>query len=144
MTDPATVARTRRDLVVVEGPDAAAYLQGQLSQDVAQLAVGSSGATFVLAPQGKVDGWGRIHRAADDRFEIDVDPGAGPAWAARLQRFLLRTKAEVTVTEGVATIEVRGAAVDGGLQPLGPGVVGADFVGWAEAGPPPGTPREPW
>jgi folate-binding protein YgfZ len=138
---PATVARTIRDLVVVEGADAATYLQGQLSQDVAALAVGASAPTFVLAPQGKVDGWGRVHRLADDRFQIDVDAGAGAAWAARLTRFLLRTKATVAVIEAVPTIEVRGAPVDGGLAPLGPGVVGADFVGWDEPGPPPGTPE---
>jgi folate-binding protein YgfZ len=138
---PATVARTLRDLVVVEGPDAATYLQGQLSQDVAGLAVGGSAPSFVLAPQGKVDGWGRVHRVADDRFEIDVDLGAGAAWAARLTRFLLRTKARVEVTEAVPTIERRGTGVEGGLAPLGPGVVGGDVVGWDEPGPPPGTPE---
>lgn len=141
MSTPATVARTLRDLVVVEGEDAVAYLQGQLSQDVAGLAVGASAATFVLAPQGKVDGWGRVHRAAADRFQIDVDPGAGAVWAARLTRFLLRTKATVAVISEVATIEVRGASVDGGLPPLGAGVVGADFVGWDAPGPPPGVPE---
>lgn len=137
---PATVARTLRDLVVVEGDDAATYLQGQLSQDVAALAVGASAPTFVLAPQGKVDGWGRVHRAAADRFEIDVDPGAGAAWVARLTRFLLRTKATVSVVEGVPVIEVRGASVEGGLAPLAPHVAGADVVGWDQPGPPPGTP----
>jgi tRNA-modifying protein YgfZ len=94
----------------------------------------------VLAPQGKVDGWGRVHRTADDAVEIDVDAGAGAAWEARLRRFLLRTKAEITVRESVPTIEVRGAAVEGGVAPLGPNVVGADFVGWDAPGPPPGTP----
>lgn len=141
MSIPATVARTTRDRITVSGPDAASYLQGQLSQDVASLAVGASAPSFVLAPQGKVDGWGRVHRSADDTFEIDVDPGAGAAWEARLRRFLLRTKAEITVSEGVAVIEVRGATVEGGLAPLGHQVLGADFVGWDAPGPPPGTPE---
>jgi folate-binding protein YgfZ len=130
-----TYARTTRDVVTVTGPDAVAYLQGQLSQDVAALAVGESAPTFVLSPQGKVDGWGRLHRVADDAFAIDVDAGAGPAWLARLRRFLLRTKAEISVTEGVPTLSVRGAAVDGGLPALGPGVEGTDLVGVTADGP---------
>lgn len=138
---PVTLARILRDLVVVEGDDAATYLQGQLSQDVAGLAVGGSAPAFVLAPQGKVEGWGRVHRTAADRFEIDVDAGAGAAWQARLTRFLLRTKAAVTVAEGVPVIEVRGAPVEGGLAPLAPHLTGADVVGWEGAGPPPGTPE---
>ncbi len=102
------VARTTRDLVSVVGPDAATYLQGQLSQDVAGLAVGDSTWTFVLAPQGKVEGWGRITRVADDAFEVLVDAGAGEAWEARLRRFLLRTKADITVTPAVPVLALRG------------------------------------
>jgi folate-binding protein YgfZ len=131
-----TYARTTRDVVTVSGPDAATYLQGQLSQDVAGLAVGASAPTFVLAPQGKVDGWGRIHRTADDAFAIDVDPGAGPLWLTRLTRFLLRTKAEVGIAEGVPTLSVRGATVAGALPALGLDVVGGDLVGTGPDLPP--------
>ena len=35
--------RSGRDVLAVRGPDAEAYLQGQLSQDVAALAVGDDG-----------------------------------------------------------------------------------------------------
>ena len=101
-------APTTRDVVTVAGPEAETYLQGQLSQDVAALDHGESAATFVLGPQGKVEGWGRVHRVGDQAFEIDVDPGAGPAWEARLRRFLLQTKAEVTVDEAVPAVAVRG------------------------------------
>ena len=107
-TDHPVVVRTTRDLVAVVGPDAATYLQGQPSQDVAGLAVGDSTWTFVLAPQGKVDGWGRITRVADDAFEVLVDAGAGEAWEARLRRFLLRTKADITVTPAVPVLALRG------------------------------------
>ncbi|HMS88040.1 MAG TPA: hypothetical protein PKE56_06335 [Acidimicrobiales bacterium] len=107
-TDHPVVVRVTRDLVAVVGPDAATYLQGQLSQDVAGLAVGDSTWTFVLAPQGKVEGWGRITRVADDAFEVLVDAGAGEAWEARLRRFLLRTKADITVTPAVPVLALRG------------------------------------
>jgi folate-binding protein YgfZ len=108
----ATAAPTPRDVVSVTGPDAATYLQGQLSQDVAALAIGEAKATFVLAPQGKVDGWGRVLRTAEDAFSIDVDPGAGAIWDARLRRFLLRTKAEIAVTTDVVVDDVAGTEAD--------------------------------
>ena len=127
----ATHAWTTRDVVTVSGPDAATYLQGQLSQDVAGLVVGASAPSFVLAPQGKVDGWGRVHRTADDAFEIDADAGAGAAWVARLTRFLLRTKAEISLAEGVRTLAVRGVAAPAeltGALPLPGAAVGYDLI----------------
>jgi folate-binding protein YgfZ len=86
-----------RDVVVVAGPDAATYLQGQLSQDVQALAVGASAATFLLQPDGKVTAWLRATRAADDRFVLDTDPGWGSAVVDRLRRFLLRVKVELSL-----------------------------------------------
>ncbi|MCB0972546.1 MAG: folate-binding protein YgfZ, partial [Acidimicrobiales bacterium] len=131
---PIIWAPTTRDVVTVAGPEAEAYLQGQLSQDVAGLPVGESAATFVLDPQGKVAGWGRIHRVGEQAFEIDTDPGAGAAWEARLRRFLLRTKAEIALDEGVPAVAVRGlySSPDLGvdvLPAIGPGVIGFDAIG---------------
>ena len=130
----AGAAVVQRDVVRVEGPDAATYLQGQLSQDVERLDVGASAWTFALQPQGKVDAWFRITRVADDAFEGDVDAGAGEALLGRLQRFLLRTKAELTLST-VPMVAVRGASTvdvpDGAraLDPAWPGVDGVDLLG---------------
>ena len=55
-------------MVAVVGPDARAYLQGQLSQDVDALEVGGSAETFLLQPAGKVDAWMRVSRLADDHY----------------------------------------------------------------------------
>jgi folate-binding protein YgfZ len=82
-----------RDAVLVEGPDALDFLQGQLSQDVATLALGDSAPSLLLQPTGKVDAWLRVTRLSEDRFALDVDAGWGDAVMARLRRFLLRTKA---------------------------------------------------
>jgi folate-binding protein YgfZ len=127
----------QRDVVRIEGPDAAAYLQGQLSQDVLALDVGESAWTFVLQPQGKVDAWFRLTRVGDDAYVGDVDAGAGEALLARLQRFLLRTKAELTLTT-VPMVAVRGtAAIDApdgatALDPGWPGIDGVDLLGTDE------------
>jgi folate-binding protein YgfZ len=123
-----------RDVVRIEGPDAATYLQGQLSQDVLGLEIGGSAWTFVLQPQGKVDAWFRLSRVGEDAFEADVDAGAGEAVLARLQRFLLRTKADLSLST-VPMVAVRGtAAVDvpegsRALDPAWPGIDGVDLLG---------------
>jgi folate-binding protein YgfZ len=126
---PATYTWTSRDVVKVAGPDAVSYLQGQLSQDVAALSSGDVAWSFVLAPQGKVDGWGRVLRVDDETVQIDVDHSAGDAWVARLRRFLLRTEADITITHDLPTLAVRGAEVHGGLPCGWPGPVGVDLLG---------------
>jgi folate-binding protein YgfZ len=134
-----------RDVVRIEGPDAEAYLQGQLSQDVGRLEVGDSAWTFALQPQGKVDAWFRLTRLADDVYEADVDGGSGEALLARLQRFLLRTKAELGLST-VPMVAVRGSATVAvpesarGLDPAWPGIDGIDLVGTDQV--PEGV--EPW
>ena len=86
-----------RDVVTVTGPDATPYLQGQVSQDVAALGVGESAWSFILQPQGKVDAWFRVTRFDDEGYFLDVDTGYGEVLLARLKRFLLRTKAELSL-----------------------------------------------
>ncbi len=97
-----------RDAVKVSGVDAVTYLQGQVSQDVATLAEGASAWSFVLQPQGKVDAWFRVTRSGPDEFVLDVDGGFGDAIVERLERFKLRTKAEVVRLDGWRCIAVRG------------------------------------
>lgn len=122
------VCRTTRDLITVSGPEAVGWLQGQLSQDVEGLPVGEVAWTFILAPQGKVDGWGRVQRIADDAVRIDVEPGAGGLWQTRLERFKLRTKADITVDTDVPVLAVRGAQPDGSVPAGWPGTVGGDLL----------------
>jgi len=136
MTDAAKGTSIERDVVRVWGPDAVTYLQGQLSQDVDALAVGTSTWTFVLQPQGKVDAWARITKTAADELLLDTDDGFGPALHQRLSRFLIRTKAELEVLDWPA-VAVRGADAphadlpDGVLRlpAVGPGVEGHDLLG---------------
>jgi folate-binding protein YgfZ len=122
----ATVTRTTRDVVTVSGPDAVSYLQGQLSQDVAGLEIGGSAWSFVLQPQGKVDTWMRVDRAAPETFRLDTDAGAGEGLVARLERFKLRTKVDVELAADVPVLAVRGAEVLDGVPCGWPGVVGSD------------------
>ncbi len=102
--------RAARDVVVVRGPDAEAYLQGQLSQDVAALAVGASADALLLEPDGKLSALLRVTRTDGQGFVLDVEGGYGGAVRSRLGRFLLRSKVEI---EELAwrCLSLRGAAV---------------------------------
>jgi folate-binding protein YgfZ len=86
-----------RDLITVRGPDAGTYLQGQLSQDVLALAVGASAPSLLLEPTGKLGWWFQVSRLSEDAFRLDVDAGFGDAVVARLERFKIRTDAEISL-----------------------------------------------
>jgi folate-binding protein YgfZ len=133
--------RTDREVVEVAGPDAATFLQGQLSQDVAGLAEGASAWTFVLHPDGKVAVWGRITCLGADRFVFDVDAGAGETLIARLERFKLRIDATISPLDW-QVVALRGpeaGSVDPGeaitADPEWPGTVGVDLLGRAPTVP---------
>lgn len=121
-----SVTRTHRDVVTLRGPDTLTYLQGQVSQDVSTLDVGDVALSFVLQPTGKVDTWVRIDRAGVDDVRLDTDAGSGSALAARLERFKLRTKTEIELSQGVPVLAVRGAETADGLPCLWPGLEGSD------------------
>lgn len=135
-TEPTGGTAVERDVLRISGPDAEAYLQGQLSQDLDALAVATSTWTFVLQPQGKVDVWARLTKTSADAFLLDVDAGHGQQLHDRLSRFLLRTKADLELLDWPA-VAVRGPAAPHGdvpedvlrLRVVGPGVEGYDLLG---------------
>ena len=105
-----------KDVLTVAGPDAQKFLHSLVSQDVASLEPGTERWSFLLQPQGKVVGFFAIERLAKrtaesgvepgvvdtaDTFELVLDAGAGPAVRDALQRYLIRTKATLTLAEGV-------------------------------------------
>ena len=125
--DPAAASVVR-----ASGRDAVTYLQGQLSQDVAALAVGASSPSFLLEPQGKVVAWLRVTRTGDQEIVLDVEAGFVEAVLDRLERFKLRTKCtfepldwRVVAVRGPADPPARRARGAGGW----PGVDGFDVLG---------------
>jgi folate-binding protein YgfZ len=126
------VVATRGDVVEVAGPEAGGYLQGQLSQDVERLMVGSSTQSLLLQPQGKIDAWIRVTRRDHERFWLDVDAGFGPIVDERLKRFKIRVKADVTLMADLDLLAVRGP--DAAQGPLALGLLvpdGAGVLDWA-------------
>ncbi len=102
--------RTVRDVLAVRGPDAETYLQGQLSQDLDPLAVGASADSLLLEPDGKLTALLRVTRTDGHGFVLDVDGGFGETVAARLRRFLLRSKVELESLDW-RCLSLRGPAV---------------------------------
>jgi folate-binding protein YgfZ len=120
--------RPQRDVVEVEGPDAVTFLQGQLSQDIAALAVGQSSWSLLLQPQGKVQSWLGVRREGEDRVLLDVDAGFGDSVVERLSRFLIRTKATVAVTERDVVVDPdAGSATDADRIAAGVPAMGAEL-----------------
>ena len=132
-----------RDVVQVAGADAFTYLQSQLSQELRPLQVGGSVWSFVLQPTGKVDVLLRVWRTADDTFVLDTDAGFGEALVARLNRFKIRVKAEISTLDWrCVAVRGEGAGEIDGLAAWGAGVdlLGPDPQPPADAQP--GSPEQ--
>lgn len=145
MKNSAGAATGTRDCVSASGEDTTQFLQGQLSQDVAALAIGASASSLLLHPQGKVAAYLRVNRLGENEFILDVDAGFGETVVTRLKRFLLRTKCDIELLDW-QSVSLRGpdapalaeahrsaaivaAPADGwgvpGVDLLGPEVMGA-------------------
>lgn len=111
----------RRDGLFVRGPEAADWLQGQLTQDLQGMALGESRFSLVLSPQGKLDSFCRVTRTADDSFLLDTEEGYGDGLESRLRRFKLRVKVELEPVQVVSS-----EAGTGRLDALGPPRVTTD------------------
>jgi folate-binding protein YgfZ len=115
------------------GPDVVTFLQGQLSQDVAGLAVGESTWALLLQPQGKVVAFLRVLRMGEEEFVLETDADFGPAVVERLNRFKLRVKCDLD-SLAWQCLAVRGPrshelVVEGGVVADWPGLPGVDLVG---------------
>ena len=125
MTSPLVWADIPRDVVLVEGDDAATFLHSQLAQDIATLAVGQSVHSLLLEPTGHVHSLVRVLRHADTLFTLDVDSPHGESVVTRLQRFVLRSKVTLRVSDWV----VRAFRGDDAVQNVGGGANRA-VVAW--------------
>jgi folate-binding protein YgfZ len=143
-----------RDVLGLSGPDAVSYLQGQCSQDVESMAVGTAVDALLLSPQGKLEALVRVQRLGDDRYLIDVAGGWGGAVRARLERFKLRVKADISELS-LQCLSVRGPDAEQAVAQVESshrvpfawgGVTGVDVFAPSLAVPPAVTPcdAETW
>ena len=97
MTDTEIDSTPHWSSIVVSGPDATSFLQGQLSQDIATLS--ASGAwSLLLAPDGIVIT--SVHvSSSPNGYDLAVSRELGDVALARLRRFLLRTACTLELME---------------------------------------------
>ena len=97
MTDTEIDSTPQWSSIVVSGPDATTFLQGQLSQDIAT--VSASGAwSLLLAPDGIVIT--SVHvSSSPNGYDLAVSRELGDVALARLRRFLLRTACTLELME---------------------------------------------
>lgn len=122
-------------VLAVRGRDAVAFLQGQLSQDVTRLAVGTAAFAGCHTPQGRVIAVVRLLPAAEGIDCILPQELIEPL-AAHLRKYVLRAK--LTLTDGRGALRVLGI-VQGGMRTLR-----AVAAGDAAAGSGAAIAREAW
>jgi len=91
-------ALPRRSVVLVTGPDAAGFLQGLVTSDIAALSPDSAGYTALLTPQGKILFDFLFERRADG-FLIDCAAAQRDALVKRLGFYKLRAKVEIAARD---------------------------------------------
>ena len=93
--------RPLQSLAVVRcsGPDAETFLQGQLTSDITQLLDGHTQLAACVTPQGRVLAVVRLKRSAD-AVDALLPAALAASLVARLRKFVLRAKVEITELEG--------------------------------------------
>ena len=101
----------------VAGPDAAAFLQGQLTSDVAALAVGTAQYSAWCSPKGRMLANFILLQTAATTFELLLPASMIAAVRKRLTMFVLRSKLTIEDTSGKSVrIGVGGPTAAGALR----------------------------
>jgi tRNA-modifying protein YgfZ len=98
-----------RKLVAVTGPDATAFLQGLVSNDINKATASQIAYAFILTPQGKYLFDFFIVRVAEG-YWLDAAATDAAALAAKLTQYKLRAKVSVAVwNDAVVASDIQGA-----------------------------------
>ena len=119
------MVRGRAALVWVEGPDAAGFLQGLLSNEVAGLPPGAATRALLLDAKGHVQADLRVRRDAADAFTLVLDPAAGDLVAELLDRYHFSEDLELIGPEEAETLTLpsASAAVAAGADLVVPSIL---------------------
>lgn len=84
------------DAVRLAGPGARQFLDGQLSQDMAQVSRDALSASLLLEPNGRLVAGVSLFEESDDCFLLLVDSPYGEKVSERLRRFAIRVKCDIS------------------------------------------------
>ncbi|MGY1847651.1 MULTISPECIES: CAF17-like 4Fe-4S cluster assembly/insertion protein YgfZ [unclassified Blastococcus] len=138
------VDRSDRDVLAVPGADRLSWLHSITSQHLERLADGIGSEALVLSPHGHVEHHLVLAELGGTTW-VDVEPGAGPALQAFLERmrFMLRVEPGL-VTDDWAVLSLVGPGADEVLATAGLPVPSAPYAvepagaGWVRRMPPVG------
>jgi folate-binding protein YgfZ len=115
--------RSARGKLIVRGPDAAEYLQGQVTNDVEALEPGAGCYAALLERKGHVQGDMRVLRLEEGGIWLDTEPEAAAAVLRHLQMYSVGREVEVEdVGEQWAIVSLIGPQAPqlSGFEGLGP------------------------
>jgi folate-binding protein YgfZ len=96
--------RSARGKLLVAGPDAAEYLQGQLTNDVEALAPGDGQYAALLNRKGHMQGDMRVLRPITEELWLDTEPEALAATRRHLEMYSIGREVKVTDVSGERAI----------------------------------------
>jgi folate-binding protein YgfZ len=101
-------AERPRAYVSVTGPEAAAYLNRMVSNEVEALPVGESCEALLLTPKARIVAPMVVWRRADDAFLLLTEPEAGERLAHELLRSRFAAKCEIALEEHRSVVVLGG------------------------------------
>jgi folate-binding protein YgfZ len=113
--------RSQRGKLLLKGPEAAEYLQGQLTNDIEVLEIGEGCYAALLDRKGHMQADMRVLRLTEDEVLIDTEAEALPAARRHLEMYKVGREVELTdVTESRALLSLIGprSAELSGAPPL--------------------------
>jgi folate-binding protein YgfZ len=100
-----------RGVIRASGADAATFLQGQLTNDVASLDAGSARLAGFCSAKGRLQASFIVWRPAEDEFLLSCSTGVLAPTLKRLSMFVLRAKCKLTdASDEIALFGVAGTA----------------------------------
>jgi folate-binding protein YgfZ len=127
--------RGERGRLLVRGPDAAEYLQGQLTNEIEALEAGQGCYAALLDRKGHVQADMRVLRLAEDEIWLDTEPEGLEAASRHLQMYKIGRQVEVEDAAQARSIlsllGPRSAEIAGLPQPAEPHFVEAKVAGIA-------------
>ena len=104
--------RSERATLEVRGPDAAEFLQGQVTNDVESLEPQTGCYAAMLNPKGRILADMRIVRVAPERFLLDTESSAREAVLRDLRMYKIGRQVEVADTPDRSIVSVIGPRTD--------------------------------
>jgi folate-binding protein YgfZ len=127
------IAARPRDYVAVNGPEAIAYVNRMVSNDVGAIAVGGSCEALLLTAKARIIAPLIVFRRAEEDLLLLTEPGLGAAVRATLARMRLRAKCTIELETHTSAIFL--GTDEGGLPCRDFGVAAVEVIdGEAPAG----------